>query len=52
MNQGFTFEDMKLNLSISVGFSVYKDDAVDLHELLEIADMRMYEDKRTKKGRQ
>ena len=41
----FKIEQIELNVSISIGYAIFPDDADDLDELLNIADKKMYENK-------
>ncbi|WP_296049913.1 sensor domain-containing diguanylate cyclase [uncultured Alteromonas sp.] len=41
----FEFEGSYLNLSVSIGWAVYPDNALTLNELLDIADAHMYKNK-------
>jgi diguanylate cyclase (GGDEF)-like protein len=42
----FKINQVELNVRMSIGFSIYPDDASDDDELLNIADQRMYKNKR------
>lgn len=39
------------NTGVSIGYSIYSEDAYELQELIEIADKKMYEQKRKKHSR-
>lgn len=49
VNSEMLFENRRYELGVSLGYSIYGDDGVDLKELLDIADMRMYGEKKKKK---
>ncbi|NUU98263.1 sensor domain-containing diguanylate cyclase [Marinitoga sp. 1138] len=44
----FIFEDIKINISSSIGYSIYPDEGKNIDILLDIADKRMYINKRKK----
>lgn len=46
----FEFENLKINLRISIGYAHFKEDGIDLEVLIEKADKSMYEVKRKRKG--
>jgi len=50
VNSEMLFENRRYELGVSLGYSIYGDDGVDLKELLDIADMRMYGEKKKKKS--
>jgi len=43
--EAFAVGDQQLSISTSIGVAVYPDDASEAHELLELADRRMYSSK-------
>ncbi|MFH7764636.1 diguanylate cyclase domain-containing protein [Acinetobacter sp. BSP-28] len=45
----FIFENFQLSMGASIGLAVYPEDAQGLEQLLECADLKMYENKREKK---
>lgn len=45
----FIFENVQLSIGASIGLAVYSEDAQGLEQLLECADLKMYENKREKK---
>ncbi len=45
------FEKTKLSLRASAGVAIYPDDAVEAENLMEIADTRLYKNKRERKAR-
>lgn len=45
----FVFENVQLRIGASIGLAVYPEDAQGLEQLLECADLKMYENKRGKK---
>lgn len=45
----FVFENIQLSIGASIGLAVYPEDAQSLDQLLECADLKMYENKREKK---
>ena len=49
MGNEFIFENSNIPLSVSVGFSIFGEDGETIEELIEIADRRMYVDKKQKK---
>ncbi len=51
VNKSFIVEGASYELSVSLGCSVYGEDGLDIHSLIDIADRRMYEEKRKKKGK-
>lgn len=46
----FSFEDRALDLKTSVGVSVFPDDGADIERLVDLADQRMYADKRARRA--
>jgi diguanylate cyclase len=46
----FAFEDRPINLATSIGFASYPKDGQDINGLWGLADQRMYENKRLRKG--
>jgi diguanylate cyclase (GGDEF)-like protein len=44
--QKFSFGEIELTITVAVGYSVYPDDATSADNLLNLADKRMYENKR------
>lgn len=49
MRNPIDFDDVKLKCSASIGYSVFPDMGDNMHNLIEIADMMMYENKKLKK---
>lgn len=49
VNREMLYENRRYDLSVSLGYSVYEDDEVEMQKLLDIADLRMYEEKKNKK---
>lgn len=47
----FEFENIKINLKVSIGYAHFKEDGIDLEVLIEKADKSMYEVKRERKGK-
>jgi diguanylate cyclase (GGDEF)-like protein len=45
-----TIEDRTVKIGASFGFAIFPDDAADMDALCNIADLRMYENKRTELG--
>lgn len=45
----FVFENIQLSIGASIGLAVYPEDAQALEQLLECADLKMYENKKEKK---
>lgn len=45
----FVFENMQIKLGASVGYALFPNDAENIEQLLECADLKMYENKRDKK---
>lgn len=45
MRREFSFENFRLNLSISAGFALYPQETDDIEKLANLADQAMYEDK-------
>ncbi|MCH1919527.1 sensor domain-containing diguanylate cyclase [Shewanella sp. A3A] len=41
----FEYQDIKLRISLSIGFAIYPDDGEDIEQLLHHADRAMYDDK-------
>ncbi len=46
----FVFENIKLNMGASVGLALFPEDGLELNKLIEFADLKMYENKRARKG--
>ena len=46
----YSFEGNAMQLRASLGYSLYPEDGIDIHELVEKADQRMYAVKRKKDG--
>jgi diguanylate cyclase (GGDEF)-like protein len=51
ISQPFEFEQQPLALGASIGLAVFPDDGVQIDALLELADKKMYEEKRARKAR-
>lgn len=47
----YRIDGINLMIGASVGTAVYPDDSEDIHDLVRIADMRMFENKRAAKAR-
>lgn len=45
----FNFEEMSLQIGLSIGLAVYPEDGVEIETLLECADLRMYAQKHQRK---
>ena len=43
----FTLSNTKLDVSVSIGYSRYPNDSIDLTKLIDIADKNMYKEKRS-----
>lgn len=50
ISKPFVFEDIKIELKASAGYSIYGEDGNELDHLIEKADKSMYESKRIRKG--
>ncbi len=50
MSKPFIFEERKIDLRVSAGYSSFNDDGSELEDLIEKADKSMYEEKRNRKG--
>lgn len=50
-NRNFVFEDMKIKVTISAGISTYKKETRNAQELIEKADVALYQAKRTGKNK-
>lgn len=46
----FIFENVKLDMGASVGLALFPEDGLELNKLIEFADLKMYENKRIRKG--
>ena len=46
----FVFENIKLNMGASVGLALFPENAIELNQLIEFADLKMYENKRARKA--
>lgn len=46
----YYFEGTPLNFGASIGFAIYPDDAIDMTDLIDLADKRMYESKKLRKS--
>lgn len=46
----FVFENIKLKMGASVGLAIFPEDGIELNKLIEFADLKMYENKRARKG--
>lgn len=46
ISKGFNYENKQLNLSLSVGYSIYPTDGTNIESLIQLADNKMYEEKR------
>lgn len=46
----FAFEEHKIELKVSAGYSIFSEDGSELEDLIEKADKSMYEAKRIRKG--
>ena len=51
MNRPFAIKDAQLNFSFSAGISVYGRDTKEIYELIEFADVAMYEAKKSGKNK-
>lgn len=45
----FVFENVKLTMGASVGLALFPEDGIELNKLIEFADLKMYEHKRSRK---
>ena len=45
----FFFDNIQLDLGASIGLALYPEDSASLEELIECADLKMYDAKRIKK---
>ena len=45
----FEFENIKLELRVSIGYAHFREDGIELEHLIEKADQSMYEEKKKKK---
>ncbi|NTV91093.1 MAG: sensor domain-containing diguanylate cyclase [Clostridiales bacterium] len=45
----FSIPDYKMDVSLSIGYSIYPDEGKNMDDLLQIADKKMYEEKRAVK---
>ena len=45
----FEFENIKINLKVSIGYAHFREDGIELESLIEKADQCMYEVKRSRK---
>ena len=45
----FDFDGLPVHLSFSVGYAIYPDDALDIDQLIDIADKNMYKNKHSKR---
>lgn len=51
MNRPFVFKEAQLDFSFSAGISVYGRDTIEIYELIEFADVAMYEAKKSGKNK-